>query len=233
MLNKAGDVEGRFDKMHRVPFGEFVPFKDWLPFMNRFSPYDYDYSITSGEKFTRFKLNQHHFGVLICYEDTDPFLARRYLEGNEKEPAIDFLVNVSNDGWFNGSCEHEEHLAISRFRAIECRRAMVRSVNMGISALIDGNGRVLKPSNYIDAYPPMWVIQPNESHVPDLPTSEWHHFKKVAGVLTVAVPIDHRFSFYTWAGEWLPIASDWLPLGCWLALFVAGWMHFSHRRVAT
>src|SRR6185369_15796924 len=58
---------------------------------------------------------------------------------------VDFLVNRANDGWFHGTSEHEEHLVVSLFRAIENRRALVRSVNMGISAVIDPNGRVLKP----------------------------------------------------------------------------------------
>ena len=53
-----------------------------------------------------------------------------------------FLLNVSNDGWFDGTSEHDQHLAICRFRAVECRRSVARAVNMGISAVIDGNGRV-------------------------------------------------------------------------------------------
>ena len=104
-------------------------------------------------------LNKYHFGVLICYEDSDPFMARRYLENSNDGPPVDFLVNISNDGWFDGSCEHEEHLAVSRFRAIECRRAMVRAVNMGVSAVIDSNGRVLKPTPFPNTSPPVWLVQ--------------------------------------------------------------------------
>ena len=57
----------------------------------------------------------------------------------------DFLINISTDGWFDGTSEHDEHLAICRFRAVECRRSVGRAVNMGISAVIDGDGRVLEP----------------------------------------------------------------------------------------
>ena len=84
--------------------------------------------------------------MLICFEDSDPFLARAYGMGTADGPPVDFLVNITNDGWFDTTCEHEEHLALCRFRAIECRRAVARAVNMGISAVIDGNGRVLKPT---------------------------------------------------------------------------------------
>ena len=210
--------------MHRVPFGEYVPLKDWLPFMNALAPYDFDYSIREGEKFTRFPLGNYHFGVLICYEDTDPFLAREYLRPSKDGPAVDFLVNMSNDGWFDGSSEHEEHLVVSRFRTIECRRAMVRAVNMGVSAVIDANGRVLKPVLESDSKPPVWIIPaaPDQS---DWAVSEWPQFKQVAGILRAGVPIDRRFSFYT-------IAGDWLPIGCWIVLITACGFALARRRAS-
>ena len=95
--------------------------------MDAFSPYDYDYSISVGEKYTRFALDKYHFGVLICFEATDPALARQYPTPGADGPAVDFLVNMSNDGWFDGSSEHEEHLAISRFRAPDISSRMLRS----------------------------------------------------------------------------------------------------------
>jgi apolipoprotein N-acyltransferase len=212
-LNARGNVDGKFDKVHRVPFGEYVPLVDWLPFLAWLTPYEGDFGIQAGEKLTRFKLGKHHFGVLLCYEDTDPFMARRYLESSKDEPAVDFLVNMSNDGWFDGSSEHEEHLAVSRFRAIECRRSMVRAVNMGVSAVIDGNGRVLKPTLVPGTAPPVWLVSEDKLRIPDLPQSQWHEFKQKAGILKATVPIDSRFSFYAATG-------DWLPIGCWLALLV-------------
>ena len=141
-----------------MPFGEYVPLGDWLPFLQWLTPYEGPFGIDKGEKLARFKVAGHQFGVLICYEDTDPSLARRYLDTTEDGTPVDFLVNMSNDGWFDGSAEHEEHLAVSRFRAIECRRAMVRSVNMGVSAVIDGNGRVLQPKQFPDTSPPVWMV---------------------------------------------------------------------------
>jgi apolipoprotein N-acyltransferase len=207
-LHKEGRFGGRYDKMHRVPFGEYVPLR-WLPFMDLLAPYDFDYSIHPGETFTRFELNKYKFGVLICYEDTDPFLARSYVRDENDGPPVDFLVNISNDGWFDGTSEHDEHLAISRFRAIECRRAVARSVNMGISAVIDGNGRVLLPQEVPPpGEPHTWKVYDDE----ELPVAGWRNFKKTGGVLLAWVPIDTRDSFYAAAGDWLPGAC-WALIG--------------------
>ena len=196
-IDRKGNKLGRYDKMHLIPFGEYVPFRETFPWMNAFTPYDHDYSCRPGEHWTRFPLTTADgrsflFGCLICYEDSDPYLARQY--AGEVDP-VDFLVNISNDGWFDGTEEHEQHLAICRFRAVETRRSIVRAVNMGISALIDPDGRV--------------VAIPGES---------WSASKKIEAVLTVEVPIDHRESSYARLG-------DWAPAVCWLVIvvgFVAG-----------
>jgi apolipoprotein N-acyltransferase len=188
LIQAQGEEGGRYDKMHLVPFGEYVPFRDWLPWMNALAPYDFDYSVHPGEQRTRFPLGAYHFGVLICYEDTDPYIARQHARSEDGEPAADFLINISNDGWFNGTSEHEEHLAICRFRAVESRRAIARAVNMGISAVIDGNGRVIA-----------------------LPGPSWAQSKKIAAVVTETVPLDRRTSLYT---RW----GDWLPWACWLVI---------------
>lgn len=203
LIQTDAGVGGQYHKMHRVPFGEFVPFRDTLPWLSILSPYDYDYSITPGETFTRFPLAGYHFGVIICYEDSDPLLARQYVAD---EP-VDFLVNISNDGWFDGTSEHDEHLAICRFRAVECRRAVLRAVNMGISAIIDGNGRIREPDQY-------WLGEEVQQGQGDVPVSRWHEFKQRAGVLIAAVPLDGRPSLYA---QW----GDWLPIGCWMLLGVA------------
>jgi apolipoprotein N-acyltransferase len=181
---------GRYDKMHLVPFGEYVPFGESLPFLRRFSPYPYEYSCRPGKQWTRFRFADRQgrswsFGCLICYEDTDPDLARQYVA----EEPVDFLVNISNDGWFRGTEEHEEHLAICRFRAIECRRSVVRAVNMGISAVIDPQGRVIA-----------------------LPAAEWEQSKGVEAVVSAVVPVDRRAALYPQVGDGLVavLAGSWL-----------------------
>jgi apolipoprotein N-acyltransferase len=227
LIGASGEYGGRYDKIHRVPFGEYVPLRDWLPWMNQFAPYDFDYSVWPGESFTRFELPSRAagrpctFGTVICYEDTDPEVCRPYA-GGDGRPAADFVLNISNDGWFNGTSEHDEHLAVCRFRAVECRRCVARSVNMGISAVIDGNGRVLAPHEV----PPPQGARPRGLHVwaasaesgaAGLPTSSWGQFKKVPGVLLATIPLDDRVSLYARWGDWLPWAC-WgvLALGlCW------------------
>ena len=114
-----------------------------------FRAYDFDYSIEPGRGATHFPLkvgpdSRFSFGVAICYEDTDADRTRPY-GGGDGKPPVDFLLNISNDGWFDGTSEHDEHLAICRFRAVECRRSIGRAVNMGVSAVIDPDGRVLAP----------------------------------------------------------------------------------------
>jgi apolipoprotein N-acyltransferase len=218
LINRHGGTGQRYDKIHRVPFGEYVPLKEWLPFMNGFAPYDFDYSITAGERLTRFELGQYTFGVVICYEDSDPFLARQYGVNHPDGKAVDFLINISNDGWFAGSSEHEEHLALCRFRAIEARRSVARSVNMGISAIIDSTGRVQKPqedriyNNKTQEFVGRWLVKDEVGRVPELPVSEWGTKKKVAAVLVAHVPIDSRTSLYAVWGDWLPIGG-WALLG--------------------
>lgn len=187
VFDAKGKIDGhldpklKFDKIHRVPFGEYLPFGDWLPFMAYLTPYEGDFGILAGDKLTRFPLGKYHFGVLLCYEDTDPFLARRYLEDSDDGPPVDFLVNMSNDGWFDGTEQHEQHFAICRFRAVESRRSVVRAVNMGISGIIDPDGRVK-----------------------ELPDYEWGDSKKKVAIVTGEVPLDSRGSFYALAGDWVP-----------------------------
>ena len=197
LLSATGQEVGRYDKIHLVPFGEYVPFRGTFPWLQSFTPYEGDYSCRPGRNWTRFPVSgadgRHFtFGCLICYEDSDPSLARRYVAGDQQN--VDFLVNLSNDGWFDGTEEHEQHLAICRFRAVECRRSVVRAVNMGISAVIDPDGRVV-------------------ASVP----------KQVEGVVSAAVPIDGRGSLYARLGDWLPGACWVVIVLAGGATFVRRW----------
>jgi apolipoprotein N-acyltransferase len=147
-----------YDKIYLVPFGEYIPFKDSLPFLYKFmmklTPYTYDYTLDAGKDFTVFKMNSggktYRFAVMICYEDTLPKSARRFTIGTGNKKQIDWLVNISNDGWFVRqknekiipSTELVQHTAISVFRAVENRVPVIRSVNTGISCYIDSLGRL-------------------------------------------------------------------------------------------
>jgi len=133
------DPADRYDKNHLVPFGEYMPLGGLLWFLRTVVPYGKGFS--PSDRLNALEVGDVRFGVLICFESIFPRLVRRYIVRPEGPPA-DFLVNISNDGWFQGSHELDQHLAICAFRAIEFRTGIVRSVNRGISAIIDPAGRV-------------------------------------------------------------------------------------------
>ncbi|MFM7151389.1 MAG: apolipoprotein N-acyltransferase, partial [Gemmataceae bacterium] len=222
LLDREGDWAGRYDKIHRVPFGEYIPLRSMLPVLNRLAPYDFDYVVRPGSGFTPLEMSSsgkvYRFGVLICYEDTDPAMALPYARGPRP---VDFLVNISNDGWFDGTEEHDQHLALCRFRAIETRRAVARSVNMGISAVVDGNGRILAPRQIAkNDRASVWTVGEESG---SLPVSGWVPFKQTSVVLIASVPLDARSSIYASIGD----LFAWCCAGVLLVLLGLSW--FSPR----
>lgn len=159
-LYEPNDIGTRqhYNKVHLVPFGEYIPFKNVLPFLGRYlmklTPYDYDYTLNAGDEYTVFEMKgadrMYRFGVMICYEDTVPKIARKLALDKNKNKQIDWLVNISNDGWFvrqkknkvEPTVELQQHMAICVFRAVENRVPVIRSVNTGISCYIDSLGRI-------------------------------------------------------------------------------------------
>ena len=163
-----------YHKLHLVPFGEYVPFIDLFPFLIQLTPFDREHapSLTFGPEPRWFDLKEFRMATAICFEDTVPHVVRRLIaEAKGRRP--DVLLNISNDGWFGDSSEHETHLAVSVFRAVELRIPLARAVNTGVSALIDGDGRIL-------------------SSIPRLKE----------GVLSVVAPLDGRRSLYVLLGDW-------------------------------
>lgn len=218
-------ITGRYDKIHLVPFGEYLPLQDWLPFLEHASPYGKE-SITPGDQVHVFELGDWRLLPMICFEDTVPHLIRtllRYAQqpGADGEPArpVDCLVNLTNDGWFRDSSEQEQHLITAAFRCIETRTPMVRAVNTGISAVIDGNGVVCEPAAFFD-YDRLRDPHADPSHGPrttlrDPATGRYH--KALNATLIVDVPLDPRGSLYL---RW----GDWFAAGCLvLTLASLGW----------
>jgi apolipoprotein N-acyltransferase len=135
-------MAGRYDKIHRVVFGEYVPLVDWLPFLAGFTPYADATGLSAGTSGKTFEHKSVRYSPVICYEDTVPHLVRRVVRDttDPARGAPDVLLNLSNDGWFHGSSEHDQHLITSVFRCIETRTPLARAANMGVSAIIDGDG---------------------------------------------------------------------------------------------
>jgi apolipoprotein N-acyltransferase len=207
-----------YAKVHLVPFGEFVPFKESWPWLREqlmsLSPYDFDWTVEPGDAGqTPFTIDYRvpgtglgscwmtdrspggqgtylrrlgpgtataRFQVAICYEDSMAYrirdMARPPARGQPK--AVDFLVNISNDGWFNGSVELDQHLDLCVFRAVENRLPIVRSVNTGVSALIQSDGRIERPV-----------------------TDAEGHRLGVAGQTFGRLLLDGRVTAYTWIGD--------------------------------
>jgi len=240
-------AEEQYNKIHLVAFGEYVPFRKGFPLLfnllMKFTPYDYDYTLDAGSEYTVFgmtgenqktevrrqksegagqKKQAYKFSVMICYEDAVPAIARRFAINEKGGKNIDWLVNISNDGWFvrfaNGfdkltkdgkvfpSTELSQHAAICVFRAVENRLAVVRSVNTGVSCLIDTLGHIR--NGYVAGTLPHRAMARTG----------------MAGWLVDRVPIDKRTTFFSRNGQWLDFCCAaclvWLiiipPLGRFL-----------------
>ena len=205
LYKRDGEQAGKsYNKIHLVPFGEVLPFRKscrWLyNFLMKFTPYNYDYSLDAGTEYTIFEMTNpynetrnYKFSVMICYEGTVPAIARRFALDKQGTKRIDWLVNISNDGWFvrfkDGkvlpSAELAQHAAVCVFRAVENRLVVVRSVNTGISCLIDSSGRIrngflagnLPPKTMERTGMPGWFLD--------------------------RIMIDRRTTFFSKYGEWL------------------------------
>jgi apolipoprotein N-acyltransferase len=133
LLNGRGVPEGRYDKRHLVPFGEYVPLKSILFFVRKMTEGGEDFS--AGEGPALFSVAGGKAGASVCYEAVFPEIIRESVLSGAQ-----WLVNVTNDAWFGDTVAPRQHLAMARMRAVEVRRPMVRAANSGISALIDARG---------------------------------------------------------------------------------------------
>jgi apolipoprotein N-acyltransferase len=141
LVGRAGQIVGTYDKFHLVMFGEYVPFSKWLPFLKRIT--SLTGSVDAGAGPVSLLLDDTVYSPNICYETVIPHVIRRQantLHGGSRRP--DVLVNMTNDAWYWGSSELEQHLACGVFRAIETRRPLVIAANGGISAWIDHTGHI-------------------------------------------------------------------------------------------
>ena len=208
----------RYDKMHRVVFGEYIPLKKEMPWLRKFTPFPEHYGIQKGNKAKLFKHGGWTFAPIICFEDTVPHLVGGISEGADEK--IDLFVNVTNDGWFAGSSETDQHLITAMFRAIETRTPMVRAVNTGVSAIIDGDGVIREPKEFLIFNEAKRdennrVIKEasldREGSMIDPETGRWR--KSMHAALIADVPLDNRTSFYTRTGDWFGLSC------CFAAVF--------------
>jgi apolipoprotein N-acyltransferase len=195
LINPDGKPPQTYRKRGLVIFGEYIPLERWLPFIKWFTPITGSY--TAGDRAVQFELGRRpparreldlnsagsetgvldHFqtSVLICFEDVFPHLARRSVE-----PDTDFLVNITNDGWFGEGAAQWQQAAAATFRTVENGVPLIRCANTGITCWIDAKGR--------------WVQKFNDKN------------GSVYGVgfmlSTVSVPDKHPQTFYNLHGDW-------------------------------
>jgi len=223
----------RYDKIHLVPFGEVLPLRRSMAWFYellmklKFIPYNFDYSLDYGSNYTIFDMAgqqgeepapQYRFAVIICYEGTVPYVARTFALDENGRKRIHWLINISNDGWFvrfkdgkvQPSMELPQHAAVCVFRAVENRLAIVRSVNTGISCLIDSLGRI--KDGYVKGTLPEQAMDRTG----------------MAGWFMDRIPIDSRATFFSKYGEWLDYSCE----GGVILLIIGGFMSAVKLRFA-
>jgi apolipoprotein N-acyltransferase len=131
-----GKTVGKYDKVHLVPFGEYVPLKPWLPFIDKLVAQVGDFK--PGRQGNTLKWKKHQVGMLICYEVIFPDLARAMVKNGAQ-----LMVNITNDAWFGRTSAAYQHFSMAVFRAVENRRTLARAANTGISGFVDPCGRIV------------------------------------------------------------------------------------------
>ncbi len=134
VIDETGTVAGFYDKVHLAPFGEYVPLRGWLPFVDKVVPSAGD--IEHGDELKTFDINGKTMGALICFE-----VLFGDLSWTLRDKGADFLAVITNLGWFGRSNAIPQELEIARFRAIETRLPVVHCANTGISGVFDPWGR--------------------------------------------------------------------------------------------
>ena len=136
LLDPRGNETFLYDKIHLVPFGEYVPWRRWLTFTGRMTADIGDFH--RGSEYTVGKTAGGRFGVFICYESIFPNEVRQFTRNG-----AELLVNISNDGWFGRDSAPAQHVAMARVRAVENRRWLLRDTNNGFTVSVDPYGRTV------------------------------------------------------------------------------------------
>ncbi|HRZ03273.1 MAG TPA: apolipoprotein N-acyltransferase [Candidatus Omnitrophota bacterium] len=160
LIDREGEVIVQHDKLHLVPFGEYVPLRKVFPFLSDIAPIG---DFNAGNKFTLFPVSSGgsetkgpagFFSVLICFEDTVPEIS-----GGFVRTGANLLVNITNDAWFQDTKEPFLHMQDAVFRAVENRKYLIRAANTGVSCFIDSRGKVInrventdKKATYVSGY---------------------------------------------------------------------------------
>lgn len=207
LFAEDGRIIDSYDKVHLVPFGEYLPLRQILSFVQNFAPSPIG-DFTSGKNFTVFKffierstrenninwrlIKKAKFSALICFEDIFPGLTRKFVKGGAH-----FMINMTNDAWFGDTSAAYQHAQNSVFRAVENRVSFVRSANTGLSCFIDQKGRIVdavehgKRNLFVDGFKAHEIVLTR--------TKTFYNvygdgFAILCALLTIAIPLS--------AGQW-------------------------------
>jgi apolipoprotein N-acyltransferase len=159
LLGADGQIRGRYDKRHLVPFGEYVPLQSVFFFLDKLVEGIGDFG--RGRNATVFAGVGPRFSVTICYEAIFPGEVREFVRGG-----AEFLVNITNDAWFGRSGAPYQHLAMAAMRAVENGSYLVRSANTGVSAVIAPTGAILSQTPLFVEAAVVETIRPRRGETP-------------------------------------------------------------------
>jgi apolipoprotein N-acyltransferase len=141
-VERGGRLGPRYDKMHLVMFGEYVPLAKRFPWLYQLTPLGG--GLEPGKLVPTFVAGNAKLAATICYETALAHVVRQQVDRLRRQgDEPDVLVNLTNDGWFRGSSELDLHLVCGVFRAVECRKPLVVAANTGFSAWVDADGRIV------------------------------------------------------------------------------------------
>jgi apolipoprotein N-acyltransferase len=191
VVGADGARVGRYDKIHLVPFGEYIPFHNLLTFAHKLTGRVSEFS--RGDERKVFRLNGHRYGVFICYEAVFADEVREFAQ-----LGAEVLVNISDDGWYGDTSAPWQHLNMARMRAIENRRWLLRDTNNGVTAVIDPYGRVRQsiPRHAVDALPAQFAFRDDVTFY----TAHGDLFAWLCAILSIGI--------VAWAGR--KILREWI-----------------------
>ena len=186
VIDNVGGRIGRYDKIHLVPFGEYIPFRNLLTFAHKLTGRVGEFA--RGKDRHPFLLPptesgvRHRYGVFICYEAVFADEVRHFAANG-----AEVLVNISDDGWYGDTSAPWQHLNMARMRAIENRRWLLRDTNNGVTAAIDPYGRVRQsvPRHQADALPAQYGFRTDITFY----TAHGDLFAWVCAILSIGVVV--------------------------------------------
>jgi apolipoprotein N-acyltransferase len=173
LFSPDGRFKGKYQKIYLLPFGEYLPYENILPWPRGFRRLiDETGAVIPGKDYTLLELDRVPFGALICWENIFSDFFRQFVKRGAR-----FMVNLTNEAWFGDTAAPTQFLAMNVFRATENRVSIVRSANTGISCFIDPYGRI------------MGKVEKGGRDV------------FVEGYLTMGIPLSKGTTFYTRYGD--------------------------------